>query len=296
MVKQVDFIGIGAAKSATTWLADCLRSHPQIFIPEEKELNFFNEKFFGKTQPLDNNYNRGLDWYLTHFFKKNNFVQGEFSPTYLSDKKASTRIKKHFPQAKIIVSLRHPAETLQSFYWYDKRSPMFNITSRSFDQAVRLNQKSELKFDHGFYYRHLQRYYKLFPKENIHVILFENIKSCPQKVIKDLCRFLQINNNFTPGQINKKSNSAKKQRSSLLKKASQKFLNLILKLNLEQLHHRIVNNPLLFDFYQVIAYKDFSYPEMKDATYNYLVDYYHDDIKALSRLIDKDLSNWLKKR
>lgn len=40
-----DFIGIGAQKCATTWLALCLRQHPQIFMASPKELKYFNENF-----------------------------------------------------------------------------------------------------------------------------------------------------------------------------------------------------------------------------------------------------------
>lgn len=45
---KVDFIGVGATKSGTTWLSDCLGELPEIFHPDIKELYYFylpeNEK------------------------------------------------------------------------------------------------------------------------------------------------------------------------------------------------------------------------------------------------------------
>src|SRR5215210_7222727 len=39
-----DFIGIGAQKAGTTWLHRNLQAHPQIWMPKEKELHYFDEK------------------------------------------------------------------------------------------------------------------------------------------------------------------------------------------------------------------------------------------------------------
>jgi len=36
-----DFIGVGMAKCGSTWVTQILQEHPDIFIPEKKELNFF---------------------------------------------------------------------------------------------------------------------------------------------------------------------------------------------------------------------------------------------------------------
>jgi hypothetical protein len=39
-----DFLVIGAQKAGTTWLYRNLRVHPQIWMPEEKEIHYFDEK------------------------------------------------------------------------------------------------------------------------------------------------------------------------------------------------------------------------------------------------------------
>ena len=40
-----DFLGIGAQKAGTTWLHENLRRHPELFLPEEKELHYFDRQW-----------------------------------------------------------------------------------------------------------------------------------------------------------------------------------------------------------------------------------------------------------
>lgn len=39
-----DFIGIGAQKAGTTWLYKNLKQHPNIWLPEIKELHYFDAR------------------------------------------------------------------------------------------------------------------------------------------------------------------------------------------------------------------------------------------------------------
>ena len=36
---------IGVAKAASTWLSDCLGEHPDVFMAEVKEVDFFYQAF-----------------------------------------------------------------------------------------------------------------------------------------------------------------------------------------------------------------------------------------------------------
>ena len=51
-----NFLVIGAQRAGTTWLYECLREHPEIFLPETKELHYF-----------DLNHEKGDEWYFQHF-------------------------------------------------------------------------------------------------------------------------------------------------------------------------------------------------------------------------------------
>ena len=55
---KLDFIGIGTARSNTTWLYKCLQEHPDIFMPQKKELHFFDS---------DSQFNKGINFYNNYF-------------------------------------------------------------------------------------------------------------------------------------------------------------------------------------------------------------------------------------
>ena len=57
-MSKLDFLVIGTMKSGTTTLADQLRSHNGIYIPERKELEYFSR---------DNNFAKGAGWYEEQF-------------------------------------------------------------------------------------------------------------------------------------------------------------------------------------------------------------------------------------
>ena len=69
---DIDFLIIGATKSATTWLQKSLQTDPRIAMPEP-ELHYFSREF-----------DRGDDWYLAQFPKNAaGLVAGEKSNSYL---------------------------------------------------------------------------------------------------------------------------------------------------------------------------------------------------------------------
>ncbi len=40
-----NFLVLGTYRAGTTWLHEVLRQHPQVFLPPEKELMFFNRHY-----------------------------------------------------------------------------------------------------------------------------------------------------------------------------------------------------------------------------------------------------------
>ena len=99
--KSIDFVGIGAQKAGSSWVAEKLRLHPEICLSEPKELNFFNEKHPYARPDKDNYQSEGISTYLSYFqhcLSQN--IRGEFSPNYLWDPRAPERIYQHFPNSK----------------------------------------------------------------------------------------------------------------------------------------------------------------------------------------------------
>jgi len=78
---KVDFIIIWANKCGTTWLAKMLNQHKEVFIPEQKELHYFNWKF-GTDSSLENPNRKLWDKRYEKFFAKSKEweFKGEWTP------------------------------------------------------------------------------------------------------------------------------------------------------------------------------------------------------------------------
>ena len=62
----LDFVYVGAPRAGSTWLAAALREHPEIWIPSNKELHFFNARL---VYAFEYKYPRGIKHYRNYFAK-----------------------------------------------------------------------------------------------------------------------------------------------------------------------------------------------------------------------------------
>lgn len=99
-LRMPDFLGVGAQKAGTTWLAENLRRHPAIHLPERKELHYFDESF-----------HRSLASYARNFREAGARVTGEITPAYaLLDDERLAFIARAMPGVRAIYLLRDPVE------------------------------------------------------------------------------------------------------------------------------------------------------------------------------------------
>jgi hypothetical protein len=110
--RKPNFLIIGAQKAGTSSLFYYLSQHPDIDLPSEKELHFF-----------DIQYENGIEWYSTLFPKKkflSRKITGEASPFYLFHPLAAERIHAHYPSIKLIVLLRNPIDRAYSHFQMER--------------------------------------------------------------------------------------------------------------------------------------------------------------------------------
>lgn len=179
MKKLPNFIIIGAMKCATSSLHEQLNQQPGIFMSELKEPNFFSN---------DEEYDKGLDWYLSHFEAANddNFI-GESSthytklPTYPH---TIERLEKHLPNARFIYVMRHPINRLISQYIHEWSQRFISVEiNESFEQYPEL-------IEYSLYTKQLQPYFDTFGKDRVLPIFFERMLTSPQVELEKICHFI----------------------------------------------------------------------------------------------------------
>lgn len=284
---KLDFVGIGAQRSGTTWVAEKLNQHPNICVSEPKEICYFNEKSSYIHNYKNDNYKKPFAWYKKRFIHcKKSQIKGEFSTIYLFDSKAPKNIHKHFPNIKIIACLRTPIERAYSQYRVYKN--YYKLENRSFSKAVKEEEEYRKR---GLYYKQLKRYLEYFNESQIHIVFLESIKSEPQRVIEDLYTFLGVNCSFVPKGLEKPTNKNNIAKSTGLLQLMEFFSKLLIKLNLSWLI-RTLKNLGLKKFIKRRITKSYKPQKIDVATRQYLKKYYKNDIENLEKLLNKDLSHW----
>ncbi len=208
-----NFLLVGAQKAGTTWVANNLGQHPEVFMPRG-EIHYFDR---------EDNFNRGLDWYKKFFARSEKKLIGEKTPNYLwvVDKKITSRFGNHLPfvqrniynalpEAKLILVLRDPVERLISALNHYRRqgqiSPFANVDEVLIGNKRHLSEQFGL-FSMGKYYSHIKAYQKYFSPSQMLILTFEeDIVREPILTLKKVCNFLEINPSFDFLDIDKKAN------------------------------------------------------------------------------------------
>ena len=172
-----NFLHLGPGKAGSTWLHEVLSLHPQVYLTEAKDLYFFSRW-----------YERGEDWYLAQFAGAGGQpVIGEVCPDYLPAPEAAKRIYACLGgDAKFMVSLRDPVDRAFSAFLYEAKH---GLAAETFRETARRMPKF---IDEGRYGTQLARYTDLYPRENIHVSVFDDLQADPQAYLNDVTDFLGI--------------------------------------------------------------------------------------------------------
>lgn len=212
---KIGFIGVGAPKCATTWIYKCLDEHPQICMGRPKEIHFFNKDHGFDNPDVEWRYPKGMNYYFSHFSHcPKDAVIGEFSSKYMYDKNSAELIKKHLPDVKIIMSLRNPAD--RTFSQYNHTMSKTPGYFKNFESA--LKDEPEL-IEKSKYSEQIKRFLNFFPKENILILIYEEIEKNPVKFIQSIYKFLNVNDDFVPNSALIKINVSKARYSKSNKQA-----------------------------------------------------------------------------
>ena len=179
-----------------------LMQHPQVFMPENLEPYYFARL------DIPQNYKREIisdgKKYLNLFKNtKNCKAVGESSPVYLYCPHSALEIKNRFPNSKIIISLRNPIEIVYSEYFslkfmgFDENSSFNELLDSSEEQLARNEFHIDSLLEAGFYSKHIKRFQKIFSKNQIKIIVFEEYVKNTIPTINSILSFLDIKKSIT---------------------------------------------------------------------------------------------------
>jgi len=195
-----DFLILGAQKAGTTALYAYLRWHPQITGPSFKEVSFF-----------DRHYARGERWYRAHLpARRRGKVAGEASPSYLFHPLAAERVARTLPDAHLIALLRNPVDRAFSHYQHEvalgREQLSFEDALAREDERMRGEVERMLNdptyFSHawwnytytarGLYAEQLERWYAVFPREQMLVLLTDDLAADTPGTYRRVLDFLGV--------------------------------------------------------------------------------------------------------
>jgi hypothetical protein len=197
-----DFIITGFLKCGTTSLYEYMIKHPNILQISQKELMFFN---------VEKNYTLGLDWYLSNFPpipESADYISGEASTLYCLNKLAGERVKKHFPNTKLIFILRNPVNRAISNYFFNQKQ--IGKNQKTLEEVIERETKKINKLIHqgkdigtelsgsagiissGLYVYFIEKWLHLFPREQVLFLQTETLAKEPQLVMDTVFNFLNL--------------------------------------------------------------------------------------------------------
>jgi hypothetical protein len=278
MGRAPDFIGLGAQRSGTSWIYACLYDHPQLCTPT-KEIHFFSREA---------NWTRGKVWYERHFAECSpETMTGEFSSSYLPSADAAERIATLYPRAKLIVSLRHPLERLISSYLND-------VTAGIVQPGTPLLETLHARPDYveqGRYATHLARYLQHFPRSQLLVLIYEDALGDPAGFIRRIYSYLGVDPEVRSSMLTARVGEGRVPRSVVLERALTRgtwALRTRLTRGLWWAAKRAGVGRVL----RRANTANVTRPILPPAERERLAEMFSEEISALERLLDRDLTAW----
>jgi len=182
------FILAGAPKSGSSSLWQYLRQHPEVYLPDQKELFYF-----------DFNFEKGVEWY-SEFFSghQTEAAIGEATVWYMRWSTVPKRMSELLPNVKLIFVLRNPVDRAYSNWCHEKRDGIHPFDQTFEDFLKREDRDSRTIISSGYYSEHLERFLRYFPRGQIHICFTEDLKSAPKETCKDIFDFIGVNPEFEP--------------------------------------------------------------------------------------------------
>jgi len=214
---------------------------------------------------------------------------GEASVCYLWSETAVRLIAARFPEAKILMVLRDPADRAFSHYLAALSSGLTRSTFRDYVEADLKCQTAECTLTHPFlafgsYYEQVKRYQELFQERNIRIFLYEDYKRDPHAFLRQIFEFLSVDPGYSPDMTRR-----------YLEPRIPRFpatRGCLTNSGVWQRARETVP-PIVRRALRPVLFRRRASLRLEPADRALLVQYYRDDIIKCARLLNRDLSYWL---
>lgn len=260
-----NFLMIGPGKAGTTWIYDLLRRHPDVYVPETKEVLYFT-RF----------YDRGPAWYASFFEDAGGHTAvGEVSNTYIFDERAPRRVREHYPGMRLVASLRNPIDRAFSHYLFLRRNGQ---VTGSFESVIGGEHRV---VERGLYHRHLSPWWEAFPDDQLLVLDFERLQDDPRAFGRAIFEHLGVDPGFWPAGAGERRLGAMEPRSRLLARGAKAVAVWLRRVGDPRWVTRLKRSRLARLLFRPIDRED--YPELAPSTRRQLEAFFLEDARRLSR-------------
>ena len=296
---------VGAPKCGTTSMHNWLSQHPEIFMSEPKEPFYFCKDIireadeYNKKATFKFQYRDEENYFSLFEQATNEKYRGEASTRYLYSKIAPSYIRQFSPKAKIIIMLREPVNFMYSWHSHKIRGGT-EEDIENFEKALEAEKErkehkkmpnkvvcpSDLFYSElAHFSSYITNYQKHFPKEQIKIIILEEIKQDPGKIYREILEFLQVEDTqFSPDFeiLNRNSKLRSKYLNDLIK--NSKYIKRAFRLVTPDKIRRKITSTL-----ERMNKKTVERDPMPSQTKKELMTKFKPEVKKMEDIIDKDL-------
>ncbi len=259
---------VGVARAGSTWLAENLAVHPDVFVPTAKDLYFF-----------DREYGRGLDWYTEHFRGGEDCaVRIDISHDYLHVPIAAPRIAADLPDATILACVREPVDWLRSIVTYKAR----NVPSGTSFQHV-LSQELGIVAG-GFVSNYLRHWMHHIDPGRMMVYAYDDLKADPARTLDAIQDKLGLDHHM-PTDVETRRNAPTQARSPLVARSGKAVAHGLRRIGRPEVLGRLKRSPVVGRLLYSQRLVDVIVTDEEVAT---LREFYRPEVEALSELLDRD--------
>lgn len=181
------FVLGGAPKAGTTSVYHYLDQHPQVCMSARKETSVFID-------------DRSLEWLSENYYRHYDGepAVGEASAGTLGAPEVTQRVHETLPEVQLIFVLRDPVERLYSHFTFLQGEQAIDPDT-SFSRLIRSETDwRNTLIDLGRYHKHLTRFEKYFDRDQMLVLLFDDLKADTEAFMKRIFRFIEVDSSFRP--------------------------------------------------------------------------------------------------